>query len=89
MRARYLVLCSSLLLSTGVSARQPGDQLTVIASPEKEMSYEKWQDRTANRLTGSIRRAGVAAPNRKSTTQPVVPQSKPSPVQPGPSSGRK
>lgn len=57
MRARYLVLCSSLLLSTGVSARQPGDQLTVIASPEKEMTLEKWQSRTATRLTGSIRRA--------------------------------
>ena len=57
MRASYLVLCSSLLLSTGVSARQPGDQLTVIASPEKEMTYEKWQDRTATRLNGSIRRA--------------------------------
>lgn len=51
-----LALCSSLLLSTGVSARQPGDQLTVIASPEKEMTFEKWQDRTANRLTSSIRR---------------------------------
>jgi len=67
MRARYLVLCSSLLLSTGVSARQPGDQLTVIASPEKEMSYEKWQDRTANRLTGSIRRAADQSFDRSAT----------------------
>jgi hypothetical protein len=33
---------------------------------------------------GSIRRAGTVAPNPKGTTQPVVPQAKPSPVQPGP-----
>jgi 3',5'-cyclic AMP phosphodiesterase CpdA len=35
--------------------------------------------------TGSIRRAGDVKPNQGVTTQPVVPQAKPSPVQPGPS----
>ena len=34
--------------------------------------------------TGSIRRAGDVDPNRNVTTQPVVPQAKPSPVAPGP-----
>ena len=33
---------------------------------------------------GSIRRAGTVTPNQGVTTQPVVPQAKPSPVQPGP-----
>jgi hypothetical protein len=33
---------------------------------------------------GSIRRAGDVAPGQDVTTQPVVPQTKPSPVQPGP-----
>src|SRR5687767_5342229 len=33
---------------------------------------------------GSIRRSGTVAPNPNVTTQPVVPQAKPSPVQPGP-----
>jgi hypothetical protein len=33
---------------------------------------------------GSIKRAGRVEPNQNQTTQPVVPQSKPSPVQPGP-----
>jgi len=33
---------------------------------------------------GSIRRAGDVKPNSKVTTQPVVPQAKPSPVKPGP-----
>ncbi|EQB01656.1 hypothetical protein L286_14985 [Sphingobium sp. HDIP04] len=40
-----------------MSARQPGEQLTVIASADKEMTIEKWQGRTASRLAGSIRRA--------------------------------
>ncbi|AMK24457.1 hypothetical protein [Sphingobium sp. TKS] len=62
-----LALCSSLLLSTGVSARQPGDQLTVVASPEKEMTYEKWQNRTANRLTSSIRRTANLASDHSAT----------------------
>ncbi|UZW57284.1 energy transducer TonB [Sphingobium sp. JS3065] len=51
-----LALCSSLLLSTGVGARQPGDQLTVVASPEKEITYRNWSNRTENRLANSVRR---------------------------------
>ena len=37
---------------------------------------------------GSIRRAGDVRPNPNVTTQPVVPQAKPSPVQPGPSGSK-
>ncbi|KEQ53961.1 energy transducer TonB family protein [Sphingobium chlorophenolicum] len=51
-----LALCSSLLLSTGVGARQANDQLTVVASPEKEITYKKWSARAENRLTNSVRR---------------------------------
>lgn len=57
MQAKLLALCSSLLLSTGVSARQPSDQLTVVASPEKEVTYQKWSNRTETRLTSSVRRS--------------------------------
>ncbi|WP_150291659.1 energy transducer TonB [Sphingobium estronivorans] len=69
MQAKPLImaLCSSLLLSTGVSARQSGDQLTVVASPEKEVTYQKWSNRTETRLTSSIRRAVGSDPDRSTT----------------------
>jgi hypothetical protein len=52
-----------------------------------ELYYQTISDKGVTLDAGSVRRAGDAAPSGKSTTQPVVPQSKPSPVQPGP--GRK
>ncbi|WP_176590101.1 energy transducer TonB [Sphingobium sp. EM0848] len=66
MQAKPLIvaLCSSLLFSTGVSARQTGDQLTVVASPEQEVTYKKWSNRTETRLTSSIRRAANSDPDR-------------------------
>ena len=38
--------------------------------------------------TGSIKRTGKVEPSSKSTAQPVVPQAKPSPTQPGPRQGK-
>jgi hypothetical protein len=49
-----------------------------------EMFFQTISDKGATLDTGSIRRAGDVKPGPNSTTQPVVPQAKPSPVQPGP-----
>lgn len=49
-----------------------------------EMYFQTINHKGVTIDTGSIRRAGTVAPNPKVTTQPVVPQAKPSPVQPGP-----
>jgi hypothetical protein len=49
-----------------------------------EMYFQAINDKGVTLDTGSIRRAGEVAPNPNVTTQPVVPQAKPSPVQPGP-----
>jgi hypothetical protein len=51
-----------------------GDELFFQAISDKGMTLD----------TGSIRRVGEVKPNPGTTTQPVAPQSKPSPVQPGP-----
>jgi hypothetical protein len=51
-----------------------GDELFFQAISDKGMTLD----------TGSIRRVGDVKPNAGTTTQPVAPQSKPSPVQPGP-----
>jgi hypothetical protein len=51
-----------------------GDELFFQAISDKGMTLD----------TGSIRRVGDVKPNPGTTTQPVAPQSKPSPVQPGP-----
>lgn len=49
-----------------------------------ELFYQAINDNGVTIDAGSIRRAGQAAPGNGQTTQPVVPQTKPSPVQPGP-----
>jgi hypothetical protein len=49
-----------------------------------EMFFQTINDKGATLDAGSIRRAGDVKPNPSTTTQPVVPQAKPSPVQPGP-----
>jgi len=48
-----------------------------------ELYYQAISDKGVTLDAGSIRRVGDAT-SEKTTTQPVVPQSKPSPVQPGP-----
>ena len=49
-----------------------------------ELYYQAINDKGVTLDAGSIRRAGTVSPNQNVTTQPVVPQAKPSPVQPGP-----
>jgi hypothetical protein len=49
-----------------------------------ELYFQAISDKGVTLDAGSIRRAGTVAPNQNVTTQPVVPQAKPSPVQPGP-----
>ena len=49
-----------------------------------ELYFQTINDKGVTIDAGSIRRAGDVAPGKDSSTQPVVPQSKPSPVQPGP-----
>jgi hypothetical protein len=49
-----------------------------------EMFFQTINDKGVTLDTGSIRRVADVKPGPNSTTQPVVPQAKPSPVQPGP-----
>lgn len=52
-----VALCACLALPVAVSARQGPRQLTVVAPTQDTISYEKWTDRTASRLSRSIRSA--------------------------------
>jgi 3',5'-cyclic AMP phosphodiesterase CpdA len=54
-----------------------------------EMYFQTISDKGITLDTGSVRRAGQADPQRNTTTQPVVPQGKPSPVQAGPAAPKK
>jgi hypothetical protein len=49
-----------------------------------ELFFQAINDKGQTIDAGSVRRAGDVKPNPGVTTQPVVPQAKPSPVQPGP-----
>jgi len=49
-----------------------------------EMYFQTINNKGATLDAGSIKRAGDVKPGQNVTTQPVVPQAKPSPVQPGP-----
>ena len=54
-----------------------------------EMYFQAISGKGVTLDTGSIRRASEVDPQRNTTTQPVVPQGKPSPVQPGPATPKK
>lgn len=51
-----VALCVCLAMPIAAEARQ-GGQLTVVAPDKSAISYEKWTDRTASRLSRSIRQA--------------------------------
>ena len=53
-----------------------------------EMYFQTINDKGVTLDSGSIRRVGDVNPNPNVTTQPVVPQAKPSPVQPGPTKAK-
>jgi hypothetical protein len=52
-----------------------------------EMFFQAINDKGTTIDTGSIRRVGNQPATQNATTQPVVPQAKPSPTQPGPATG--
>ncbi|HKT76120.1 MAG TPA: energy transducer TonB [Sphingobium sp.] len=54
-----VALCACLIVPAAATARQGGDQLTVVAPEKGEISYQKWTDRTASRLSRSIRSASA------------------------------
>ena len=54
----------------------------------EEMFFQTINQKGATLDTGSIRRAGDVQPTPGRTTQPVVPQAKPVPAQPGPRQGK-
>ena len=49
-----------------------------------ELYFQTITDNAVTIDAGSIRRVGKVAPTPNVTTQPVAPQAKPSPTQPGP-----
>jgi hypothetical protein len=56
----------------------------IVEIAGNEMFFQTINDKGMTIDAGSIRRAGNVAPNQNVSTQPVVPQAKPSPRQPGP-----
>ena len=88
----YFIIGSSAKLRKGDLRRS---ELTVYGNDsdyafmlveivDDEMYFQTISDKGTTLDTGSIRRAGDVKPNENQTAQPVVPQAKPSPVQPGP-----
>ncbi|HZI81056.1 MAG TPA: metallophosphoesterase [Vicinamibacterales bacterium] len=88
----YFIIGSSAKLRKGDLQKSP---LTVYGNDETyafmlveiagdELFFQVINDKGQTIDTGSVRRAGDVKPNPNGTTQPVVPQAKPSPVQPGP-----
>ena len=88
----YFIIGSSAKLRKGDLQKSP---LTVYGNDSDyafmlveidgdELYFQTISDKGMTLDTGSIRRAGDVEPNQNVTTQPVVPQAKPSPVQPGP-----
>ena len=88
----YFIIGSSAKLRKGDLRKSP---LTVYGNDSDyafmlveidgdEMFFQAISDKGMTLDTGSVRRVGKVDANSNVTTQPVVPQSKPSPVQPGP-----
>ena len=88
----YFIIGSSAKLRQGDLRKSPlttygndSDYAFVLAEiVGDEMYFQTINDDGVTIDAGSIRRAGQVDPNRNVTTQPVVPQAKPSPVRPGP-----
>jgi hypothetical protein len=88
----YFIIGSSAKLRKGDLRKSP---LTVYGNDSSyafmlaeidgdELYFQTISDKGETLDAGSIRRVGDVDPKRGVTTQPVVPQSAPSPVQPGP-----
>ena len=88
----YFIIGSSSKLRKGDLRKSP---LTVYGNDSAyafllveiagdELFFQAINDKGQTIDAGSVRRAGDVKPSPGGTTQPVVPQAKPSPVQPGP-----
>jgi hypothetical protein len=88
----YFIIGSSSKLRKGDLRKSP---LTVYGNDSSyafmlveiagdELFFQAINDKGQTLDAGSLRRAGDVKPSSGGTTQPVVPQAKPSPVQPGP-----
>jgi 3',5'-cyclic AMP phosphodiesterase CpdA len=88
----YFIIGSSSKLRKGDLRKSPltvygndSDYAFMLAEiVDDEMYFQAISDKGTTLDSGSIRRAGDVRPGQNQTTQPVVPQAKPSPVQPGP-----
>lgn len=60
----------------------------LVEIADDEMYFQAISDKGVTLDAGSIRRAGEGEPTGTKTTQPVVPQAKPSPRQPGPTQAK-
>ena len=88
----YFIIGSSAKLRKGDLQKSPltvyGNDATyafmLVEIAGDELYFQTINDKGTTLDTGSVKRAGDVGPNQNVTTQPVVPQAKPSPVQPGP-----
>ncbi|HEX7876180.1 MAG TPA: hypothetical protein VF523_12890 [Burkholderiales bacterium] len=62
-----VALCACLVVPASAIARQGPGQLTVVAPEKGAVTYEKWTDRTTNRLSRSIRQASSLYRDTSST----------------------
>jgi hypothetical protein len=88
----YFIVGSSAKLREGDLRKSPQTvygndsdySFMLVEIIDDELYFQAISDKGVTLDTGSIRRAGHAAPTGAKTTQPIVPQAKPSPRQPGP-----
>ncbi|HJT39122.1 MAG TPA: energy transducer TonB [Sphingobium sp.] len=62
-----VALCACLVVPAAAVARQGSGQLTVVAPERDAVTYEKWTDRTAFKLSKSIRQASTLYRDSSST----------------------
>jgi predicted phosphodiesterase len=92
----YFIVGSSAKLREGDLRKSPQTvygndsdySFMMVEIIDDELYFQAISDKGVTLDTGSIRRAGNAAPTGTKTTQPIVPQAKPSPRQPGPKQGK-
>ena len=95
----YFIVGSSAKLREGDLRKSPltlyGNDaeyaFMIVEIDGDEMYFQVLNEKGKTIDTGSVRRAGNVTPTQQTTAQPVVPQAKPSPTQPGPAgtSGKK
>jgi hypothetical protein len=93
---QYFIIGSSAKLRKGDLAKS---ELTLYGNDREyafmlmeidgdELFFQTINEKGQTIDTGSVRRVGKVEPAPSRTTQPVVPQAKPTPAQPGPRQGK-